>query len=207
MRGQTVRFPVAFPYSTKVQQLTRTQPDVRGRERTVTCTDRRGWTCCRQKVRQPAPADDAAGEAEEGFVDVVADLPADPQPTEPVQQRETLLDDPAVHAQARAMLFAAPGDNRGDPGFPDLLAVLVVVIATVGVDPIRVLAGPATAAAHRRDGLDEGHELGDVVAVPAGQRHRQRDAVRFGDQVVLRARPGTIDRARPCFGPPFSART
>jgi hypothetical protein len=31
--------------------------------------------------------------------------------------------------------------------------------------------------------------------------------VRFGDQVVLRARPGTIDRARPRFGPPLSART
>ena len=140
-------------------------------------------------------------------MDVVADLPADPQPAEPVQQRETLLDDPAVHAQARAMLFAAPGDHRGDPGLADLLAVLVVVIATVGVDPIRALAGPATAATYRRDGLDQGHELGDVVAVPAGQGDRQRDAVRFGDQVVLRAGPGTIDRARPRFGPPFSART
>jgi hypothetical protein len=82
-----------------------------------------------------------------------------------------------------------------------------VVIAAVGADLIRALAGPPAAAAHRRDGLDEGHELGDVVAVPAGQRHRQRDAVRFGDQVVLRARPGPIDRARPCFGPPLSART
>jgi hypothetical protein len=31
--------------------------------------------------------------------------------------------------------------------------------------------------------------------------------VRFGDHVVLRAGPGTIDRARPGFGPPFTART
>ena len=93
------------------------------------------------------------------------------------------------------------------PGRPDLPAVFVVVIAAVGVDLIRALAGPAAAAAHRRDGLDQGHELGDVVAVAAGQRHRQRDAVRFGDQVVLRAGPGTVDRARTGFGPPFSART
>jgi hypothetical protein len=105
------------------------------------------------------------------------------------------------------MLFAAPGDNRRDPGLADLLAVLVVVLAAVGVDRIRALAGPAAPAAHRRDGLDEGHELGDVVAVAAGQRDRQRDAVRFGDQVVLRAWPGTVDRARSRFGPPFSART
>jgi hypothetical protein len=32
----------------EVQQLTRTRADVRGRERTVTRTDGRGWTCCRQ---------------------------------------------------------------------------------------------------------------------------------------------------------------
>ena len=53
----------------------------------------------------------------------------------------------------------------------------------------------------------QGHELGDVVAVAAGQRDRQRDPVRFGDQVVLGAGPGTIDRARAGFGPPFIART
>ena len=35
-------------YSTEVQQLTRTRAVVRGRGRTVTCTDGRGWTCCRQ---------------------------------------------------------------------------------------------------------------------------------------------------------------
>ena len=72
-------------------------------------------------------------------MDVVADLPADAHPAEPVQQGETLLHHPAVHAQPGAMLGAAPRDDWGDPGGPDLLAVLVVVIATVGVDPIRAL--------------------------------------------------------------------
>ena len=64
---------------------------------------------------QSSPADDAAGEAEEGFVDVVADLPADAQPAEPVQQGDGLFDDPAVDAQAGAVLGAAAGDDRGDP--------------------------------------------------------------------------------------------
>jgi hypothetical protein len=30
------------------EQPIRTQADMRGRVRTVTCTDTRGWTCCRQ---------------------------------------------------------------------------------------------------------------------------------------------------------------
>jgi hypothetical protein len=124
-----------------------------------------------------------------------------------VQQRDGLLHDPAVYAQARTVLGAAAGDDRGDPGVADLRAVFVVVVAAVGVEAVRALAWPAAAAADRRDGLDQRHELGDVVAVPAGQRHCQRDAVRFGDQVVLGAGPGTVDRARAGFGPPFSART
>ena len=47
-------------------------------------------------------------------MDVVADLPADPQPPEPVQQRDGLLDHPAVHAQARTVFPTTAGDYRGD---------------------------------------------------------------------------------------------
>src|SRR5215472_19372468 len=83
----------------------------------------------RWEVLQPAPADDGAGQAEEGLVDVVADLPADPQPPEPVQQREGLLYDPAVGTQDGTMLCAAAGDHGRDALLQDLLAVLVVVIA------------------------------------------------------------------------------
>ncbi len=36
---------------------------------------------------------------------------------QPVQQRDRLLHHPAVHAQARAMFRAAPGDHRGDAPF------------------------------------------------------------------------------------------
>ena len=43
---------------------------------------------------------------------------------QPVQQRDRLLHHPAVHAQARAMFRAAPGDHRGDALVPDLLASL-----------------------------------------------------------------------------------
>jgi hypothetical protein len=42
----------------------------------------------------------------------------------------------------------------------------------------------------------------DVVAVAAGRRDRQRDAVRFGDQMVLGARPGAAGRAQARLGHP-----
>ena len=76
-----------------------------------------------------------------------------------------LLDDPAVHAQARAMLRATPGYHAGDALAADLPAVLVMVIAPAGIDRLR----PAPPAAHRRDRRDQRHQLGDVVAVAAGR--------------------------------------
>ncbi|WP_410092874.1 hypothetical protein [Streptomyces sp. uw30] len=41
------------------------------------------------------------------------------------------------------------------------------------------------AEALRRDGLDQRDQLGDVVVVAASGDCRERDAVRFDDQVVL----------------------
>jgi hypothetical protein len=98
-------------------------------------------------------------------VDVAADLPADAESAEPVQQRDTLLDHPPMYAQPRTVLNTAPGDDRPDPASPDLLSILVVVIAPVGVDRLRLPPWSSTPAVYRRDGLDQGHELGNVHAV------------------------------------------
>jgi hypothetical protein len=68
-------------------------------------------------------------------------------PAEPVQQGEALLDDPAVHAQPGAMLRTAAGDHGRDALLPYLRAVLVVVIAAVGVELVRALAGSPRSAA------------------------------------------------------------
>lgn len=102
-------------------------------------------------------------------MDVVADLPADAQSAEPVEQCKALLDHPAVHAQSGTVLDATLRDDRGDSQGPYLLAVLVVVVTAVGVERDRSLSGPSAPAAYGRDGLDQGDELGDVVTVSAGQ--------------------------------------
>jgi hypothetical protein len=64
-------------------------------------------------------------------VDVVADLPADPQAAEPVQVCKGALDDPALSAEAGAVLGATAGDQWFHAEAPDKAAVLVVVVAAV----------------------------------------------------------------------------
>jgi hypothetical protein len=94
------------------------------------------------------------------------------QSAQVVQPRERALHDPPLASEVRAVLDAAPGDHGLDAALPELPAVLVVVIAAVGQDAVGALAGPADLPGDRRDGVDERQQLGDVVAVAAGQRDR-----------------------------------
>jgi hypothetical protein len=76
-------------------------------------------------VVQATPADQGATQPEQGFVDVVADLPSLAQP---------------------GAVLGAGGNDRGDAEFADQGAVLVVVVAAVGVDLRRPAARPSAFA-------------------------------------------------------------
>ncbi|AIV32124.1 hypothetical protein NI25_00060 [Streptomyces sp. CCM_MD2014] len=117
------------------------------------------------------------------------------------------LDDVAEDAQAGAVWLAPSGDHGPDAALPELAAVDVVVVAAVGQQSVRPPAGPADPARDGRDLVEEGQQLGDVIAVAAGQRYRERDALTIDDEVVLAARPCAVDRARSAFGPRRAART
>ncbi len=139
-------------------------------------------------------------------MDVAAVLVAGAQPLEGVQPGEAALDHPALLAQARAVRDAAAGDPRGDAAGAQLSAVTVVVVAAIGEQLPRSAAGSAAPAPDRRDGIDQRDELGDVVAVAAGEGDGERDAAGVADQVVLGARPPAVDRRRADVVPPLSAR-
>jgi hypothetical protein len=124
-----------------------------------------------------------------------------------VQQRDRAFHYPAVHAQAGAVFGAAPCDARSDLEPADLVAVGLVVVAAVRVQVPRALERLSALAADRWHRLDQRDQLGDVVAVAAGQRDGEGDAVPVTDDVVFGARFGTVDRARTGFGRPLSART
>ncbi len=101
-------------------------------------------------------------------------LVAGPQAAEVVQVREAAFDHPARGAQTGAMRGAAAGDDGLDAARPEQAPVLVVVIATVGENEIGLLAWPAGLAGDgaRVEVVEQRDELGDVVAVAAGQRDR-----------------------------------
>lgn len=100
---------------------------------------------------------------------------ADEQALEVVQPSEGALDDPAVAAEAGAVLGLAARDHGLDASLPDLAAVLVMVVAAVGEQPVGAAARAANEAAYRRHSVEERDQLGDVVAVRAGERVGERD--------------------------------
>lgn len=85
------------------------------------------------------------------------------------------------------MCRATAGDDGCDAECSEQPTVLVVVIATVGQQPVGLLARPSDLAGDwpAVQILKQRDQLGDVVAVPAGQRDRQRDAAGVDEQMVL----------------------
>jgi hypothetical protein len=135
------------------------------------------------------------------LVHVVADLPADPQTAEVVQDSEGALGDPSLRAPTRAMLGVAACDQWPDSEFAHQPPVLAVVVSAVREEHAGAPSGPAALAPHRRHGVQQRDELGDVVAVAAGERDSERDPGPAGDQVVPAACPAPVNRTSPRLGP------
>ena len=107
-------------------------------------------------------------------MDFVTAVVTDEQSFELVEPGEGALDDPAVTAESRAVRATSASDLRDDPASTQLAAVLVVVVAAVGADPVRTPPRPARLARYGRDTVDQRDQLGDVVAVAARDRPGKR---------------------------------
>lgn len=132
---------------------------------------------------------------------------ADEQAAELVQPGEGTLDNPAEAAEAGAVLGRAARDDRFDASLSELSTVALVVVAAVTDELIGPATRPAGKAAHRRHSVEERDQLGDVVAVAAGEGVGKRDTCLVDDQVVFGAQPATVNRARARLGAPFFACT
>lgn len=70
------------------------------------------------------------------------------QTLEVVQPGEGTFDDPADLAETGTMCGPAPGDHRCDPFPAEEVAVLVVVVASVGEQPAGPVPRPPTATSN-----------------------------------------------------------
>ena len=138
-------------------------------------------------------------------MDVIAAVGADEESAAVVEPGEGAFDDPAVAPQAGAVLGLAASDDRLHAALPDEAAVFVVVIAAVGDQGAGSASWPADAAADGRHAVEQFEQLGDVVAVAAGERPGERDPAALYEQVVLAAPPAAIDGAGTRFRAPFFA--
>lgn len=125
-------------------------------------------------------------------MEIGASFVSDAEPFELVQPGEGALDHPAHLAQSGTVGDAASRDQRLDAALAQQAAVLVEVVAPVCVQTPGFAAGASPPTANRWDGVQQGQELGDVVPVPAGQRHGERGSVAVDDQVVLGAGTGAV---------------
>jgi hypothetical protein len=106
-------------------------------------------------------------------------------------------------AEARGMLRRP--NARRDAAVAEQAPVLVV--AAVGQQAAGPLRRPTKEAGDRWDRLDKRDELGNAVAVAAGQGDGERNAVVVADQVMLGAGLSPVHRGWPGVGPPLSVRT
>lgn len=126
-------------------------------------------------------------------------LETNTQAPEVMQPGVRAFDDPAGLAKTAAVRLATPGDFGGDARGVQGLAVLVMVVATIGLNDVGLGQRATTLAADRGNGLDQRQKLGDIVAIGAGQDERERDALRFGNEMVLGAGASAISGVRSRF--------
>jgi hypothetical protein len=104
-------------------------------------------------------ADQAAGDRDEGFVDVGASFVAEAEPAVLVEPGEGALDDPALTAEAGAVSGALMGDHRCDLAGPQPRFGGVGVVAAVAEQRARTASWSAGLAADGRDCFDQGEQL------------------------------------------------
>ncbi|MGF6798579.1 hypothetical protein OKW48_002011 [Paraburkholderia youngii] len=110
---------------------------------------------------------------------------ADAQSPEVMKPRNGALDHPACLAQSAAVGLAASGDFGSDAGCVQRTAVFVVIVAPIALNDAGLRKRPAALAGNGSDRINQRVKLDDIVTVGAGEDYRERDALRFGNEVML----------------------
>ena len=126
-------------------------------------------------------------------MEIGSSLVTDPEAFELVQPSKSPLYHPTDLAEPRAVGHATSGDHRPDAALSQQAAVLVEVVAPVGMQVPRLTARSPSQPPYRRNRVEQRQKLGDIVAVAAGEGDSERGSVPVHYQVVLGARAGAVD--------------
>lgn len=107
------------------------------------------------------------------------------QTGELVQPSNAALDHPARLAPAAPVGRAALGQFGADAAFMQGIAMRLRIVSPIALHAFGLVQRVTGLAGQRRDRLEQGQELGDVVAVRLGQQAAQRNALRVDTDVVL----------------------
>lgn len=124
-----------------------------------------------------------------------------PQPAPLRQPGQGPFHDPAVDPQATAMRCAAFSQHRSDPPRAQLLPMGLRIIAAVSLHTVWPTSGAPTLALHRRDSLQQGQQLGHIVAMRPGHQSRQGNSPGICQHMMLTAALPAIGGIGPGFFP------
>ena len=139
-------------------------------------------------------------------MDVRQSLVAYAQAPELMQPSDGALDHPTGLAQATAMLGVAAGDLGLDAALSEELTQTIGIVAAISLDEFGLALRRSALTRDRRNGVEQGQQLSDVVAVCFGENYRKRDTLRIREEVVLAARTTAIGWVRSTFFPAPTAR-
>lgn len=126
-------------------------------------------------------------------------LETNTEPTEVMQPRDSALNDPAGLPETAAVGHPSAGNFGFDTRSVQWLAVLVMIVAAVALNYRRLLQRSSAFAADGRNGFDQRNELSNVVPIGPRQDDRERDPLRFGDEMVLGAWASAVGGIRSSF--------
>ena len=156
---------------------------------------------------QIVPTDFDTTNHQESIVNIVTSFIADAKTAILVQPRKSTLNNPPINPQTTAVIGTPLSQHGLDAPLAKFLAVWFAIISSITQHRSRTPKWPADLARNSRNLLDQRQQLGDIMAVGAGQSHRQRDPIGVGHHMVFRALLAAIRGVWACFGPPKTART
>src|SRR6266571_2496692 len=116
-----------------------------------------------------------------------------------MQPRYRALHHPTINSQPAAVFGSTTRNPRLDSPSTQFLTMRIGMIGAIAIKLVRSLSGTSDLAADRRNLVNQGQQLFDIMNVCRGGRGGQRNSFPVRAHVMLTSRFAAIRRVGPCF--------